>query len=166
MKSFDLARIAVRTLALYFLVVGISNISEIVPVFFNMDWKGSALMLVASSFLAWLLAASLLWICTERIADCMVGSLDTEKEDSIQICDLWVFGVALAGLLTVCDALPDVVQVVSLAYSSSSLSAHPLMDGSQQAFLMAAITRMVIGLGLMLGRSTIATILKRGRNYS
>ena len=97
----------------------------------------------------------------------MVGSENSSRTDgSLNAEALLSIGVVVAGVVTLTDALPELVQLITYTYYPRPEGLQHELDASQWGVLASVLMRIVIGVGLLIGHRVIAKLVRKARDYT
>jgi len=114
-----------------------------------------------------LVVAFALWIVADRLGDVMAGGLDDPAAAPRPIIEVQTIAFTVVGVVLAIQAIPSLVEIAASQtpafddYSPLRLTLSGRFIGDRGAAVAGEITRLALGIALILGARSIATALGR-----
>jgi hypothetical protein len=127
-----------------------------------------AYVILFPPFLLFLAFAIVLWKMAPRLSNSLFSSESRNTEShALSLVDMQRVLFLSIGLFILVDAMPHVIDVILMIYSSSHYPSSPVGASSYdkgKAFEIATILKVSLGLWLVFGNEGLSNIMKKIRN--
>lgn len=154
----DLAKIALRTLCLYFFIKILIDLSGLILIFNDPSLFPSTYYLnYAFVILIYILSIIILWSYSDQIAEKIIGNSIEEPSSSpqVQLKTLLELGIIVTGVFIFITTLPSVFGLLMQSFSSETL----VNESVNKIVLFQYIFKLVLGVILVFSAGNIVKFI-------
>jgi hypothetical protein len=157
-----------KVLSIYSFIQALYIIAEKLPYPY---WKGNYedkfFVAIKASAPALLLIAFglIIWGLSDLIASSLFKSEDSNEVDSIAPVEIHIIAFSSVGLYLLCESIPHIFKIIMFYYhiKEATISVGPGLLVEEYSLMAYAITKLLIGLWLLLGSRGIVKVIRNTR---
>ena len=168
MNSRLLANIAIKVVAIYLMAQGIVQVPSIVTALqyesLQIESNDGMLPIYFTSILSPLFFGLILWFISGFLSKVVGKGIDHTEESELTTNNIQVVAIATVGFILVVMSIPQLISIsIQLFGNMDLVNGRKVLNINVLSYLLASITKIILGLALVLGASGWARLLNKIR---